>query len=365
MSKILLNMPYKIISIVQKNIDYLINHPKHLAWCLMNYQLMHDAVRMKYDIYTDNPKYIFLDKENWPSLSGEQLDLLYDAWAVSVSSFISEDTIVADFPNDHMTLYDWENYLSSENYMYCDSYKNKYRVSDALLCSIGSEYGWNENGFIVKKGIHDNVNVCIFYGYSQAEHEIPVKIKNAIKKVCSHKKIESIFANLYNTVVEYNHLSGFQKNKLYSSLMSSYSKMNDEEFLFHVRNAKNNIFQKSLVEKEMERIAGIANGLIEKLKDNGEDAIDFNKMVSEYKLPFEKEKSIGEVFYPFCSYSNISKIPDNAHESYIKEAVRISNFVLSGKPCVCVTDNRSNSLVPANKEMVEISKRIIERFKNH
>lgn len=363
MSKTLLKMPYKIISIVQKNIDYLIDHPKHLAWCLMNYQLMHDAVRMKYNIYTDNPKYIFLEKENWPTLSKEQLDLLYDAWAFSVSNFISEDTIPGEFPNDHMTLYDWEKYLSSDQYMYSDSYKNKYRVSDTLLCSSGSGYCWNKNGFIVEKGINDNVNVCLFYGYSQSEKEIPDKIKNAIKKVCSHKKIESIFNNLYNAVVEYNRLSAYQKNKLYSSLMSNYSKMNDEEFLSHVINAKNNIFQKSIYDTEKERITKIANNLNEKLKEKGEDVVDFEKMVSEYKMPFEKEKLIGEVFYPFYSESNISKIPDNAHESYIKEAVRISNVVLSGKPCV--TDNRSQSLVPANKEMIEISKKVIERFEKY
>jgi hypothetical protein len=112
----------------------------------------------------------------------------------------------------------------------------------------------------------------------------------------------------------------------------------------------------------MERISKISDNLNEKIKEAGEDAVDFNKLVSEYKLPFEKEKSIGEVFYPFCSYSNISKIPDNAHESYVKEAIRIAEFVLSGKPCV--TDNRSHGLVPANKEMIEISKQIVKRFKH-
>ncbi len=346
-------LPYKIIKVVQKNIDELIKKPKHLAWCLLMYDIAHSACRCS-GYETDNPKYIFLDdpKNDWPTLSEEELDILYEAWGVGVSNGIPNDQCSGLIPKKNMTLDEWIDLETDPEYEYYSIFETKCKVVDHILIRIGTGMEWNKDGFISYGS--DGVDEFIFCGYSQSENEVNPKIKEKIKSICADPKIKEWFDILYQTAVEFNQLTGSQKRKFRHSILYRLSVRSDSSdkmyVLNSVRNAKKDIFI-----REKDEIDKLTEAL-QSLNPNPKKEIEIQKVETEQEIAIREER----YFSSFSKlYSNIANIPDNAHPSYIKEAIRIARLIVSGK---VVTSGEHGKVRPADKEMISVSKKIIKKW---
>lgn len=359
MGNLVSNLPYKIIAVVQANIRYLLDNPKQLAWCLFCYDRMHLAVRYS-GTNTDNPKYIFLDNPevDWPGLSEKELNLLYEAWSVSVSSHIPNDQCFGVIPKKNMTLDEWVELKLSSEYEYKSLYRSRHDVVSSLLCALGTGMNWNEDGFISEG--RDGIDKVIFYGYSQAENEVEPKIRNKIKKICNDKRVRHWFEILYNTAVEFNQLTGDQKSKLHHNIfyVDRTSIKDDDMFMLrHIRNAKNGIFEKpkSPLADTLEEIAKFLGKTVEEL----ENSVSLKREESEQ----EKATREGRFFYPISKeYSKIANIPDNAHISYVKEAVRIAKIIVSGQ--AVTYGEKSGDVKPMDKETVGVAKKILDKWES-
>jgi len=361
MGNLVSNLPYKIIAVVQSNIRYLLDNPKQLAWCLFCYDRMHLAVRYS-GTDTDNPKYIFLDnpETDWPGLSEKELNTLYEAWGVSVSNDIPNDQCFGVIPKKNMTLDEWVELKLNPGYEYNSLYRTRHDVVNNLFCVIGTGMNWNEDGFISDG--RDGVDEAIFYGYSQAEKEVEPKIRNKIKKICNDRRVRYWFEILYNTAVEFNQLTGEQKSKLRHNIfyVDRTSMKDDHTFMLrHIRNAKNNVFEKpkNPFMETLERIAKASGKTVEEI----EASLDKNDQAEECEqIKATKE---GRFFYPISkNYSNIGRMPDNAHISYVKEAVRIAKIIVSGQ--AVTYGEKSGEVRPAHKEMVEVAQSILDKWES-
>lgn len=312
--------PYRIIKVVQTHIDELIKNPKHLAWCLLHYELMHLACRYEgYD--TDNPKYVFGESENWPSLNESQSNILYDAWAVTVSCDIPNDECGDCTPHINMTLDDWINLFQNPEYQYHNLHESREDIITYLLCCSGNGFKWTKDGYIAMNG--DQIDEAIYYGYSQSEKEINPKIANKIKKICNNKKFADTFNLLYKRTVKFNQLTGSQKRKV-KDIMFDIRAYDKEE-------KKKDI--KKWIQKTIDIIDGVKEGKPTEFFSPTLGRVE--KIVKKHAALFKEEqqakvKPTKIVIPPFDDkYSNLSNIPDNAHPSYIKEAVKIAKLIIN------------------------------------
>lgn len=179
----------KILSIAVNNFGYLRDHPKQLAWVMMNYSLVHRVGRIAYDACWDNPKYPILDAGD--QMSKEDGNLLYDAWGVTVSNDIAfpdpaREPLARKLCKPNKTLDEWIDIKTDPNYRYSSLYPNERKVIDFLLCTIGTGMNWNKDGFITHTG-PSGVDEDIYAGYTLAEPDVPKKISAPINKILNHK----------------------------------------------------------------------------------------------------------------------------------------------------------------------------------
>lgn len=185
-----------IINLACNHFDYFRKNPKHLAWVMMHYELIHRAGRLM-DHCWDNPKYPIIDAGN--ELRGQlknedDANMLYDAWGICISN-------EAEFPDvkpnadprwlePNKTMQDWINLLTDPNYRYRGLYSNEYRVRDHLLCCIGNGYEWNKDGYLDTAGPSD-VPDTIFHGYTRCQNEVRKDIRERIIKYRTHPYIKA------------------------------------------------------------------------------------------------------------------------------------------------------------------------------
>jgi hypothetical protein len=152
-----------ILDIVIKNFDYFRDNPKHLAWAMMKWRLVHTASRIAYGACEDNPKYPVLDAGYLLKTEADG-NLLYDAWAVSCSNE-SEFPDTAREPNweklvkPNKTLDEWIDIKTDPQYRYSGMYP-------------------------------DEIDSNIFAGYSLAEPEVRKDIRSAINKFLNSKTLK-------------------------------------------------------------------------------------------------------------------------------------------------------------------------------
>lgn len=172
-----------VVDVVVKNFGYFRKNPRHLAWAMMQFELIHRISRRFLDACHDNPKDVVVE-------AGEKLkkakdaDLLYDAWAVTVAN---EDA----FPDPgrgepglglakpNKTLEDWIAIKTDSRYEYRSLYPDAWSVKNYLLCVIGTGYGWNRAGFIAEVAPGDT-DKSIFAGYTTAEQEVRADLRDEI-----------------------------------------------------------------------------------------------------------------------------------------------------------------------------------------
>jgi hypothetical protein len=171
-----------VLKTIKNNWSYLKDNPKHLAWCMMHFELIHNVGRRMGEC-NNNPKYDLEWLEEWCGEDSEGGNLLYDSWAVTVSNGY-------EFPDDardsvpkadklNKTMEDWVDICTHENYKYKSIYPDKKRVVDHYICTNGTGIKWNKDGYLDFSGPCNTPN-SIFYGYTMCEDEVPKKIREKI-----------------------------------------------------------------------------------------------------------------------------------------------------------------------------------------
>lgn len=317
---------YKILDIVYKNFEYLKQHPKHLAWCMLNYDLADLAARYSgYD--TDNPKYPILDGD-WPKLTQDEKDLWYQSWCVAIPDDYIIDDVTDNSVKLNMTFDDWHTLMGG----------NRLSICNTLFFVNGSGLEWSKDGYIMRGS--EGIDEALFYGFTLCEAEIPEKIRKSIQKITSDQRINVEFDKRYQRVIAFNNLDRNAKN-------IELRRMRDEAF------EKNN---PSLVKLIAE---------LEEYKKDPKFKEAAEKIQAE-KITPEQEKrkeadSKGLVFYPFSEdFNNLSSMPDNAHPSYIKEGIIVAQIIADGK---AFTYGDRCGVDPCTKEMIRISKKFLDKWK--
>lgn len=311
-------LPERILAIVYKNFDYLKRHPVQMAWAMMCYELTHLACRRS-GFDTDNPKDPLLYDE-WPGLSQDDRDLWYASWGISVTNTgYPEDNLDENRPHTDMTIHEWIDYKTNPNYRYNDQYGSDHlKVLDDIFFVCGNGMKWNKNGFVFNDCCNTGIDECIFYGYTQAEKDVPPDIRNAIKKVTGDPRIKKHCRKLIKDAAWWNTLTNKQRQKI-----------EYEMFL-----------------KQDSVLVSISN-VIETLSS-----------AKPIKIKAE-ETPKKPCFYPFWKNSIFGTIPDNAHFSYVNEAVYLARMIINGE--AVTTGNMSNDK-SFNKEQIEIAQAVLDKW---
>lgn len=178
----------RILEVVTNDWDYFKENPKHLAWAMMNFSLVHYAGR-RIDSCSENPKDLVLNAGE--KLSEEDSDLLYDAWGVTVSNQREFPDANPELPlesKSNKTLDEWIELCTDRNYEFRSIFPDAHSVESHLICCYGTGMGWNKDGFITHTGPSD-VDESIFANYTRAEDEIRSDLKKQILKIRSNPLI--------------------------------------------------------------------------------------------------------------------------------------------------------------------------------
>lgn len=303
-----------IVDIIVENFDYFKKNPKHMAWAMMNFEIIQRVGRLKFNSCYDNPKYVVLDASE--KLSKKDGDVLYDAWGVTVSNDFYEfpDTN----PNSYLEnkknkiLDEWIQLLTNKAYRYHKLYQNEWRVKDNLLCTIGTGDSWNSEGYIAPTG-PSGIDETIYAGYSRCEKEIDEKIKTKILKQTFNpeigkevqkylKKVNRNMKSIYTTG------ESLERIRWKKELDKKLGEM-DKKLINEFKESKKKIKSKKTI-KSIDK-------LIEDIQNKKDNAIE----------PFVIEKN--KTHYPLSEYSNLVRMPKNAHESYVKAGIEIAKEILA------------------------------------
>lgn len=371
-----------ILKIVIKNWKYFKSNPKHLAWAMMHYGLAHMATRRLFD-YWGNPKYP-IQSLGEEYLSSEDADLLYDAWAVTVSNDIKFPDVNPKLPlhsKMNKTVEDWVNLLTDPRYEYQSLYTSAARVKDTLLCTIGTGRGWNSDGYIVDQG-PSGVDETIFAGYTRCGNKVNKKIKDAILALAYHpilkkesKRLMSIAKinagvdpaakDYVNNLWKIEEKIGIDVERAKRNLkfvcyldllIDIAAKWNSEDWENARLSNTYRMFNYTLNVAEVQsNFFGSHYMFIEELKHPdrndadyriddifgkpgeevvfGWDAIkkfvDRQNEFKSWRRSFRNEESKSPKHYPLSTYSLMMKMPENAHHSYVEAGIEIAQEILN------------------------------------
>ncbi|HLC85265.1 MAG TPA: hypothetical protein VJH22_05725 [Candidatus Nanoarchaeia archaeon] len=173
----------RVLTLVVENLDYFRPRPPHLAWAMMQYELVCRA-----DAKRQNPVDAVLDVKH--KLLSSDGHLLYDAWCASVIELGSGDTNpnlpLESQPNK--TFDEWVGCLRNPQYRFRDLYPDDFSVRNELFC--GTNHEWNADGFIIEHG-PSGIDSVIFAGYSRCEEDVDPILRERILDITADPRIAS------------------------------------------------------------------------------------------------------------------------------------------------------------------------------
>ncbi|RLI47033.1 hypothetical protein DRO61_08500 [Candidatus Bathyarchaeota archaeon] len=182
-----------VLKTIKSNWTYLKENPKHLAWCMMHFSLIHSVGRQMGEC-DNNPKYDLEWLEEWCEENSNDGNLLYDSWGVTVANgYEFPDLARNNVPKSekiNKTMEDWVDICTHEDYRYNSLFTDKKRVVDHYLCVNGTGIGWNKDGYLDDVSSCDTPNSA-FYGYTMCENEVPKKIREKILSLKNDPYIKS------------------------------------------------------------------------------------------------------------------------------------------------------------------------------
>ncbi|MDO8556065.1 MAG: hypothetical protein Q7R96_02735 [Nanoarchaeota archaeon] len=293
----------KIIDTVKTSFDYFREHPQHLAWAMMHYELLHRVGRITFQACGENPKDLILDTA--AALGQGDGNLLYDAWAVTVSNYHEFPDANPNLPLEakvNKTLDEWIALKTDERYRYHDLYPNAERVKDFLLCVIGNGMGWNKDGFLTHQG-PSNVDEALFAGYTRCEEKVESSIRERILAIRNHYLISGPVLRHLNEVQE-------NARRIYAG--------EDDGQVF-----RGNPLSRKERAKEFEETKRRIDELLTKLA--AREKKDLGEILGHFEAPKPKKR---KTHYPICNYSALVTMPENAHPSYVQAGIEIAHEIL-------------------------------------
>lgn len=313
----LCTLPERLLPIVCDHKKHLVANPKHLAWCMWRYDLLHRACRY-HGYETNNPKYPLLDspETDWPGWKQDELDLMYSAWGCSMaeSGPWYRDIINGPVPKPKMTFDEWVDLLTNVEYRYSSLYPDRHAVANHLLMVIGNGYGWTKDGYISRG---DGIEEANFWGFTQIEQEIPASIRDPINDLCKTPQIKRAVDYLLEITADYNNLSGKEQREF-------------EDRRWRDRHSDFSSLQKRIKQAEelLEKTEKKRLGAKEYEKQATEKAAEAKRKEEEERAASEKRRLTN--LYPPGTYALAGGMPDNAHLSYVREVYRLVRMILDG-----------------------------------
>jgi hypothetical protein len=336
---------HRILKIVRSNFAYLRKNPKHLAWCMLNYQLAHRACyELEYSV--DNPKYPILDPE-WPGLSEYDKNLWYEAWGVTIGDFDRVNDQVGPCPHVRMTVDDWHALYSNPEYVEHRYHGGGYwRHVHNLMLDNGHGWEWHSDGYIMKGD--DGVDSALFWGFTQCKNEIPPKIRSAIRKVTSNTKIKARFDELYEEARNFNTLTGKARER--------------EEQKYYYKTQRNDTTGKAFTAAEVEAKMADYDRAEESFGKAFAKASPPDRVIPPEEAEWTKLHNEGLICGTFSpGFERLSNMPDLAHVSYIRVGIEICEKIVSGKMRVYGRKGNYNT-DPCTPEMVKVAKNFLKKW---
>jgi len=276
----------RILDVVVGNFDYFRERPSHLAWAMMNYELIH---RVGDD--SPSPKDAILEVAE--GLSEQDGNLLYDAWNVTVSNGCEFPDANPNIPLEskrNRTMDEWTELFTNPLYRFKSLFPDEFAVKDNLLCTIRTGHNWNVDGFIANVG-PSGVDNDLFAGYTRSEDSIDSGIRGKILEVRLDQRVR-------------------EKADAYSVAKRIYS---GEDWLEAVN-------PKAKAEREK------LEALLAKLPEDVRSELDIDKFRTNKTTASEpKERK----HYPLSEYSNLVRMPANAHQSYVTAGIEIASNIVA------------------------------------
>lgn len=214
------------------------------------------------------------------------------------------------------TIDEWVKIMTDKNYRYVSLFPTKRSVVDYLLCTIGTGYGF-KNGYVYEEASGADEDVAIYGDWKNATFDS--KIDDIVKGIMGTPEVKETIETAYNFLKsERERRLKIEKERLCKMFDDIKSDDDDDDF-----------------NKEVdELLKSIMNGL------------ENNK---------EKEEVIKEKYqqyYPICEYSNITKIDENSHPSYINTGIEVCEEIL-------------NHESEEDKDNIEFARKYLNRFKKY
>jgi len=303
----------RLVKIAFDEIDYFRDNPKHLGWLMAQFTTV---------CYPGdgciNPKYLILDYE---TDNRDDMDYIYSAWGNTIGHgnhcVDSQNTSVF---TKNMTMDEMIDLMSSPNYRYHDRYPTKESIVSFLLLTIGTGDGWYD-GYITQ--MSHGYPVWMFTGYTTCRDEIRKDIVEKVDGLIScNPEIQESHQKEWVKINAYNIMSVEEQEMLsLRRVLDPRNEMSDEEFLERERKHK-----------------------------------EFAKQWEE-----ERPKTTDIVYYRINDdYANIANIPDNAHDSFVRESIIVLNQIIN-KECLFMCGGRDNR-EPSESE-IKIANDILDRIR--
>lgn len=288
----------RILDVVVQNFDYFRERPSHLAWAMMNYELIHRVGN-----YNTNPKDAIL--EVGEELSEEDGNLLYDAWGVTVSNGCEFPDTNPNIPLEskrNRTMDEWIELFTNPSYRFKSLFPDEFAVKNYLLCTIGTGYDWNNEGFVANVGPL-GVDNDLFAGYTRSEASIDAGIRGKILEVRLDSRV---------------------REKADAYLREAYSVA---ERIYSGEDWLEALNPRAKTEREeRKKIDGELEALLAKLPEDVRSELDIGKFRrKEANAPELKERK----HYPLSEYSNLVRMPANSHQSYVTAGIEIARNIVA------------------------------------
>jgi len=285
----------------------------------------------------ENPKYKI---EMCEPMNEDIENLIYDAWGMHVSNeekgFSFEDFVkklkegreLNDFDYKMLkinkTFDEWVEVLTDPRYVY--QYESRKEVSSHLLCTIGTSYGLNKDGFIVQQASGADQDQALYGDWENAKFR--EDIEKAVYAVLDIPEVAATVDEDYKL-----------RKKWFDEKQA---KEEEQNKLFYETLMKNNLY------------------------DETEGKLHWKEIHRRLDIVWEKSglKSKKEYtpYYPISSYSPIYAILhkdtrdklgiDKVDDSYVKEAIRICQDILAHEKEESEGQHRNDGNVKFAKQLL-------------
>ena len=274
----------------------------------------------------DNPK----DKIEMCEPKNERIeDFIYDAWAQHVSSnnlrnfeefykIVKEGQeltpIEIKLLKINKTFEDWVEIKTDDTYRYKSLYPDRKSVANSILCTIGSDYSYNKEGFVFEKAGGADQNLALYGDWKNAK--LRKDIEEMIDKILLLPEVKATIDTDYEKRLEYKKKADKEKQESYD--------------IFYRVMKHAGVYK----DEEGQLPFDVIQDRMEKVFEENEKAANLLKPAAEAISERKKRKIAYRTYYPICNYSNIYAIKNKStkfHSSYINAAIEVCNEILEHK----------------------------------